>query len=126
MSETVCFVLDPKFQGDLWALSRSAHVWLIESEQNRAAAESVWSRETESPSSSRGVTTFKGAPLALYSFFGMLAAIDLHHPDWSAIRVIGLSADGVRPGQVAEELGLESVSLDEEPAGFSISRGAAP
>jgi len=36
MSHEVFFILDDSFSGDLWSLSRSAHVWLIKSTQNEA------------------------------------------------------------------------------------------
>ena len=45
MNHEVFFVLDVAFAGDLWALSRHAHVWIIKSPHNETAARAVWDRE---------------------------------------------------------------------------------
>lgn len=41
MDHNVFFILERKFGGDLWSLSRAGHVWLIRSAENDIAAKAV-------------------------------------------------------------------------------------
>lgn len=51
MIHEVYFILDTNFDGDLWALSRKAHVWILQSSRNDAAASvSRWTRRNRSAS----------------------------------------------------------------------------
>ena len=127
MSHEVFFILDDRFSGDLWSLSRSAHVWLIDSPQNQAAARVIWDRESESYSPLQGITTFNGAQDLSDSFYNFLSTIDQHHNEhsaperWSAIHVIGFPLDRASPDRIADELGFE-VLLKSEGGGFTIER----
>jgi hypothetical protein len=130
MSHNVFLILDTSFAGDLWSVSREAHIWLIKSIQNDVAARAVWDRETEDYSPLRGVTTFDGYADRIETFYSFLGTIDAHHDEyaasepWDAIHVLGVSLDEVRGPRIAEELGLEAVVLDAEPGGFAIKRAA--
>jgi len=131
MIHEVFFILDHRFSGDVWALSRSAHVWLIKSPQNDAAARVVWDRESDSYSPLQGVTTFDGAQDVNDSFYNFLSTIDQHHDEysapepWSAIHVIGFPLDRASPDRIADELGVEVFLLKSEAGGFTIRRAAA-
>jgi hypothetical protein len=126
MTHEVYFILDTRFQGDLWELSRSSHVWLVDSPANAILARAVWDRETDGYSPRRGVSTFTGSESAIESFYGFLGTIDEHHNEfsasspWGAIHVKGVSLGEVEPDRVAEELGLDEAVLEAEGEGFAI------
>lgn len=128
MSHDVFAILDPRFRGDLWRLSRTGHVWLFKSPGNEALARTVWNRETEGYSPEFGVTTFDGPEDASEGLYGSLGMIEVHHgeyatPDpWGVIHVMGVPLDGVQASRVADELGLEVIVLEIEEHGFSIRR----
>ena len=131
MSHEVFLILDHEFSGDVWALSRSAHVWLIKSPQNDAAARVVWDSESKSDAPLQRVTTFDGAQDANDSFYNLLSTIDRHHNEysapepWSAIHVIGLPLDKASADRIAAELGVEVLLHKSEGDGFTIRRAAA-
>lgn len=130
------FILDLGFDGDLWALSRSAHVWIVRSPRNEAAARAVWERDADTRSSPSGVTVFDGSIDATATFYASLGTIALHHDEfsspepWSTIHVVGLPIDRVRPERVAKALSVDAVRLAPEAGGFAITcaarRGEGP
>lgn len=126
----VFFILDPYFTGDLWSLSREAHVWLIESAHNKALAQAVWERETKEHSPLIGVTTFEGSDDPSETFYRFLGTIDDHHNEysaprpWDTIYVIGFPLERASQDRIAEELGVDSVRLDSQSSGFAIHRAA--
>lgn len=128
MNHEVYFVLDRAFDGDLWSLSRNAHVWIIKSTCNEHAARLVWDRETEDYSPLHGVTMFDGAQIASEDLYTLLGTIDAHHSEydaprpWDAIHVIGFPLASARRERIAQELGVEHLSVDPEGAGFAIRR----
>jgi hypothetical protein len=128
MSHEVYFILDETFDADLWALSRNAHVWLVKSPHNDAAARAVWEKEAGLYSPLFGVTTFDGFTDLVGGFYDLLGTIDQHHDEhsapepWSTIHVVGLLPDDVRPTLIADELSLQAVSLEPVCGGFTIRR----
>ncbi len=60
MSHEAYFILVETFEADLWALSRNAHVWLIKSPHNDAAARAVWGKDSDAYAPLSGVATFDG------------------------------------------------------------------
>jgi hypothetical protein len=130
MTHDVYFILDRKFDGDLLALSRSAHVWLIKSPHNESAAQSVWEQHSDTSPPGSGVTTFGGAVDVIRSFYGLLGTIDQHHDEyaaegpWSTIHVLGLPQDDVQPELIADELCVQAVTLEPDGRGFAIRRAA--
>ena len=124
----VSFIFDVEFSGDLWALSRGAHVWLIKSEHNDRITGSVWDRETEPYSPMHGVSTFGDASDPTSSFYSFLGTIDQHHDEfsaprpWDVIHVIGLALEPLSTEKIANELLLESAHIEKEAGGFAIRR----
>lgn len=127
MSHEVYLVLDPQFDGDLWSLSRAAHVWIIQTAENEAAARAVWDRESEGLSPLRGVTTFDGSGEAYDDFYRILPTIEEHHAEysapepWNAIHVIGLSGN-IQRDRIADALGIDAFEVIKEGKGFAIKR----
>ncbi len=128
----VFLILDPAFRGDLRALSRRAHVWIIHSPENDAGVRAAWHRETDAPSLLHGVTAFDGGPDARETFHALLGTIDEHHGafsvprPWDAIHVVGLPMEAVQRERVVEELGGAEVDLVREGDGFAIRRVDRP
>ena len=129
-SHEVFLIVDPSFSGDLWSLSRNAHVWIINSQSNDAAAHAVWSGETVGHSPAAGVTTFRGSSDPSETLYGLLGTIDEHHGQhaavrpWDKIHVVGLGIDSVSIDRIGDELGLASLRLEVEGNGFVIRRAA--
>ncbi|HEY0765018.1 MAG TPA: hypothetical protein VGD61_21750 [Pyrinomonadaceae bacterium] len=129
MSHEVYLVLDPQFADDLWSLSRGAHVWIIKTAENEAAARAVWDRETERHSPLRGVTIFDSSGEAYDDFYRILPTIEDHHDEysapepWNAIHVIGLSGN-IRRDRIADALGVDDFEVVKEGEGFAIKRTA--
>jgi hypothetical protein len=92
----VHFILDPRFGGDLWELSRGAHVWICNSPENDPRIDAVWAPETEEYSELMGVTSFALGGDVAQTFYSFLGTIEDHHGEhaaaepWSAIHVLGL------------------------------------
>ena len=130
MNHEVFLILVPRFDGDLWTLSRTAHVWIVNSAENEVAARAVRERETEGYSPLHGVTVFNDADEVNDAFYSAISMIESHHSvyaaprPWDTIHVVGLSRKMVRAEWIAERLGVESVVLAKEPQGFSIRRTA--
>jgi hypothetical protein len=123
----VILILRRDFEGDLWSLSREAHVWIIQSPENSLAVQAVRERETEGYSPLRGVTSFTGGDDVSADFYDLLSVIDCHHNQsaaprpWDKIHVIGMPRRITRRKQVAEVLGVP-VAIDYEPQAFTIRR----
>ena len=121
-------ILEPEFDGDLWELSRGAHVWIVDSARNTAAASAVWDRKPDSEWPTQGVTTFVPQDDVTASLYSMLGTVDEHHGEysaavpWQAIHVRGVAIDDVSETRIAEELGGVSIHLLREDAGFAIER----
>ena len=128
----VVLILEPQFDGDLWELSRVAHVWIVDSAQNTAAARSVWDRKPDYEWPTQGLTTFRQYGDATASLYRTLGTVDEHHGEhaaavpWQAIHVRGVAIDDVSAPRIAEELGSVSIHLLPENAGFAIVRAAQP
>jgi hypothetical protein len=128
MNHEVYLILDPHFDGDLWSLSRAAHVWIVESAENDVASRAVRARETEGYSPLHGVTTFNACEAVLPHFYDSLSVIDCHHNQsaaprpWDTIHVVGVPRKRVRASRIAEALNVEGVALENERQGFAIRR----
>jgi hypothetical protein len=93
----VAIVLDPDYGNKLASLAAGAHVWIVDTPANRAAASEYWAQNARHKVES-GVTTFKFSENAsrLETCLDILATVDLHHgeyssnPPYSELEVIGL------------------------------------
>lgn len=86
----VAIVFDPDFGSELASLANRMAVWVIDSAANRPVAEKLWS---DHPPDSR-LTIFTEPPDQSPEdlLIDTLADVDLHHPDWTTITVIGRAA----------------------------------
>ena len=89
--------------------------WLIESPANRRIARQAWDTGSTHPNSS----VFKGpsSPSA-QDLFDEVEDIDLHHPGWTEIVVIGLEPTA----ELTSLLEAEGRSITRTPEGFSVRR----
>jgi len=128
----VFLILEPHFDGDLWDLSRVAHVWIVGSAQNTAAAREVWDRKPNHEWPMQGVTTFSHHGDATTALYSILGTVDEHHGQhsaavpWQAIHVRGVPIGDVSEPRIAEELGGVLVQLTPEASGFAIVRAGQP
>ncbi len=129
-TDDVFFILDPKYRGNLWDLSRKGHVWICKSPCNDLATREVWDRETEEYSPLRGVSSFESAEDAVRAFYAFLGTIDEHHDEyaaaspWDTIHVMGLKTERVSRDRILEELVDVNVTLEPKSDGFVIRRAA--
>jgi hypothetical protein len=96
---TVAIVLDPEFGDRIDPIASRVHAWVVDSPANHAAAEGIWQRNQDEPSSiENGVTTFGVALNGSRKHWceEVLGTIDLHHgedshvPPLSVLEVYGL------------------------------------
>ena len=124
----VHFILDPTYSGDLWSLSRRAHVWICNSPENDGQIKQVGDAESEGYSPLRGVSSFRMGDDVLATFYNFLGTIDEHHDEywaptpWSTIHVVGLSPKDVSKDRVLEELSADAVSIEPGEGAFTIRR----
>ena len=78
----VAIVFAPDFSGRLHQLAFHTPVWIVETPENRAAAEEAWMRRQEWPHID--VTVFRSA----HDWRTLLAQVALHH-DVDSIDIIG-------------------------------------
>lgn len=129
LDHKVFFILRD-FTGDLWALSRGAHVWLVHSPANAEAAHCVRGRETGGHSPLSGVTTFASSGDCLADFYRFLETIDEHHnensaaPPWRSINVRGVPVEQVDADRIRDALDCDHLQLLPESGGFAIVRVA--
>jgi hypothetical protein len=127
IEHAVALVADLSFGERVAPLSRRLHVWLRDSDENKAAAEMVW-REFPEPSIERGVTTFKADPSASpeEAAAAILGTLELHHGEYShdpPIRVLEIF--GARPVsplvEALDEIGFRV--CENTPDGFIARAG---
>lgn len=125
----VLFILRD-FEGDLWSLSRGAHVWLVDTPGNHAAARGVWDRENDGHSPLSGVTTFASSGDCLADFYQLLRTIDEHHDEYSAasqwgiITVRGVRFDQIDADRIRAALRCTRLGILPDSGGFAIIRAA--
>lgn len=96
----VAIVLDRGFGEKLAELARSQSVWAWDSTANRAAAQGLWDAGVVPGQ----VTVFTAAHAssAEEAFVDILGTIDLHHPAWGQLRVIGVEPTPTIRGAILE------------------------
>lgn len=122
---SVGLVVDRNFGRRLLNIADRLHVWIVESPENRLAAEEVWSRTVER-SLERGATIFShGSESPDVIAAGVLSNIELHHgeyghtPPVSRLEIHGASRTA---GLVAALQELGFVLFEDFPGGFMASR----
>ena len=115
----VAVILDPDFGDELASLVNRMAVWVIDSALNTPVAERLWS---DHPPDGR-VTTFaaSSAQSPQDVIMGTLVDVDLHHPDWTTIYVIGC-APNQAISQFVQEFGGELMLIDQRS--FLVTREA--
>jgi hypothetical protein len=112
----VALVLAPDFRDRLQKLAFRMPVWIVETPENRRAAQEVWRMADEWPQIN--VTVFHGMPSKREEWLEQLRLIDLHGR-MSAIEVIG--GEMTLPARAAlTELGF--TKFEETADGFRARR----
>lgn len=115
----VAIVFDPDYGNELVALANQMAVWVIDSAANRPVADKLWS---DHPPDGR-LTTFTESSVQSPENVTMrlLVDVDLHHPDWTTIDVIGC-APNQAISQFVQELGGDLMLIDRRS--FLVTRKA--
>ena len=110
MKQIIKFILDENYSKDLWAESRTCHVWIVESENNTPKIKDVWERDDDY-SQLKGVTSIANIKDKVETFYEYLDTIDMHHggdyPDieeWKIIKVMGLEMELIDKDRIENEL----------------------
>ena len=124
----VSIVLDRCYGDRLATLALNGPVWIIDTPDNKAAAQSCW-KQNPAASHLEGITTFdwSGNAPPEEILIGYLDTIELHHGEYSApapysiLQVIGAT----RTPQVVAELAEYGFNhLEDTPEGFRATRAA--
>lgn len=83
-------------------------VWLVESPENRSLATRLWS----GGNSGSAITIFRSSSdeLGAHEVLKKLDDVDLHHPDWTEIGVIGFELSPALAREL-HALGLSSMAI---------------
>lgn len=103
----VAIVLAPDFSGRLHQLAFHTPVWIVETPENRAAAEEAWMRRQEWPHID--VTVFRSA----HDWRTLLAQIELHH-EVDSIEIIGGPAGDHEMRTALAEAGFQRLQETSE------------
>ena len=125
MPELVYVVAEERFEGDLSALSREAHVWVWLSDHNRARYRQAVDRDVRAYSPHYGLSGFHGDAGALETLYLYLGTIDQHHGDdacWDELHIIGITAAELDQERVQRELGAGRISLSQEDGHAVVKR----
>jgi len=90
--ELVALVVDASFGSRVVKLSECAHVWLIDSQQNREVCDDLAATNGPEPySKERGITIFSATSgeAASKSATRLVETVIDHHPEISSLRVYG-------------------------------------
>jgi hypothetical protein len=109
----VSVVFDPQWGAKAEKLATLGPVWLIDSEDNKAAASKLWARSGLPPGH---VTTFEPQSLS-----DLLHTVSEHHPSWRTIHVYGAS---LREDEM-NALGLGQIILGRGDGCVVLSRSGA-
>lgn len=118
-SDTVAIILDRNFGERLAKLAEAQPVWAWDSPVNREVAQGLWDAGLVSGE----VTIFTAAKARSPedAFIDILDTIDLHHPKWSQLLVIGGEPTDAMKVALAE---YGTGSVNETPAGFIFERSS--
>ena len=99
-AHVVAVVVDPAFGDKLSALAARLHVWIIDTPENKAAAEALFREGGRASSIEYGTTTFSARqtdpPDEVVA--SMLGTIDRHHGEYSHVPPLsGLEVFGTDP-----------------------------
>lgn len=86
----VVVVLDGGYGQRLRQREINVPVWIVDTPTNRAVAEQLWAEEPQQTHFT-GVTTFKAsAPSPEETLLDQIDTIDLHHPSFTDLEVVGV------------------------------------
>ncbi|WP_424361105.1 hypothetical protein [Methylocystis parvus] len=111
-------VVDPAFAERLDAEAEIQPVWLCDTPINRRAAEIFWAKKPAPPGR---VTTFRatGSGSREQMLLDILDTVDMHHPSWTRLRVIGVQPSAAIQSALA---GFGPGSLEAVGSGFAFER----
>ena len=126
MPQVVYVIAQEDYAGDLSALSREAHVWVLLTDHNAELYRTACVTDDRDYSSSFGLSGFHVTGGALESLYSYLATIDAHHDDprWDELRIIGFRASQLDVVRVRRELDVGDVRLDDEGGEVVIRRAS--
>jgi len=122
----VAIVVDRAFGAQLHELSRSRHVWVVESPANASVIHEIW-RDTSHENGGSGVTSFKNnTDLSVEEIcIGIVPVVEEHHgefsshPPWSELEVVGVPLTQTLQSAF-EDVGASS--FEATPRGFICRR----
>ena len=113
MHQTVTLILSHDYAENISSIIQQSDVWIVESENNISTAESIW--ESKSYQSSNGELTLFSTVAGESSedtCKRIISEINIHHPDWKELRIIGyISCDNNE--EFFREFGVLSISENE-------------
>ncbi len=124
MARSIAVVFEPDFSDRLGQLAFRSPVWIIDTPDNRAAAEEAWQSTVEWPHIT--VTLFRGPETEATEedWRALLGQVEMHERSLEAIEVIGAPLTLVARAALAES-GL--ARFEETTNGFRAKRaGAGP
>jgi hypothetical protein len=119
MPRTVAIVFNADFSEQLEKISFHTPVWLVDTPENRAAAEAAWQRATEWPHIS--VTLFRAPSdnLTRDDWRALLDQVNLHERLVDAIDILGVPLTAIARAAI-EDVGF--ARFDETGSGFRVRR----
>jgi len=130
MSNKVTFILNRSFNGDLYALALSNHVWIVGSESNKNLAKKFWNNYKDLNYPDQGITTTNDGEDLTSLLYDYLDEINIHHNlystdnPWEQIEIVGLNSLEVEINKIRECLEDFSLTIIPNENGFIIKKYA--
>ncbi len=102
-SKEVYFILDKEWNGNLYQISRSRHVWIANSTKNNTQIKQVWELDND-VCINKGVTSFELNDDVIDVFYNFLPTIAEHHAQWQKIVVFGIPHTAINKTEIEEIL----------------------
>jgi hypothetical protein len=115
--ERITIVVDESFGSSIKGQAVYGPIWVVDSQANKGAMKTLWA-EARYPSDY--LTIFNGSDKTPEeSALGILDTIDLHHPGWCSLEVIGVESTVALSAALTE---FGEGLIKRTPIGFTFSR----